>query len=219
LARQVYTGLALKDEYIAGLWKRYLYFQLLWEVQSGNRTEVYRVPGWSWASIGGMVYNHRTNQNAIENTSPLVRIQAQLEHKSNDCFGEVKLAALYIIGPMIKVSMRNVRKSHYNMPCATLFFQETPITEYAAELVTMPTDRRTAHCLFICWENEGNSKQLIGLLLEQGQVEAGHYRRLERFHVGPLATNMVLKIARSFRLSESEYVQVHENNDYEVVLI
>ncbi|KAH7073510.1 heterokaryon incompatibility protein [Paraphoma chrysanthemicola] len=50
----------LQDEYVAGMWRRYLGFELLWSV-SANRTEsasqpdTYRSPSWSWAAVDGAV--------------------------------------------------------------------------------------------------------------------------------------------------------------------
>ena len=50
----------LRDEYIAGLWRRYLERELLWSVckrsrDSAKRPKVYRAPSWSWASVDGEV--------------------------------------------------------------------------------------------------------------------------------------------------------------------
>lgn len=52
---------AVKDEYVAGLWRRQLPYHLLWEVWSSVhsppetcvRPEVYIAPTWSWASVRG----------------------------------------------------------------------------------------------------------------------------------------------------------------------
>lgn len=45
----------LKDEYLAGLWRRHLPYQLLWtkrkDVRSGTESLSYRAPSWSWASL------------------------------------------------------------------------------------------------------------------------------------------------------------------------
>jgi hypothetical protein len=52
----------LKDEYLAGLWKRDLGHGLIWTAQtldSYRRTETYRAPSWSWASVEGGVDQSR----------------------------------------------------------------------------------------------------------------------------------------------------------------
>ncbi|KAK4183448.1 HET-domain-containing protein [Podospora australis] len=48
------------DEYYAGLWKKSLLFDLLWEIEGSVtepkvRPENYRAPSWSWASMNGLV--------------------------------------------------------------------------------------------------------------------------------------------------------------------
>lgn len=54
----------LKDDYIAGLWRRVLVTDMLWKVSSrGNeasghharRPKEYRAPSWSWASVDGVI--------------------------------------------------------------------------------------------------------------------------------------------------------------------
>lgn len=46
------------DEYLAGLWRRALPYQLLWFVENSSlstRPKEYRAPSWSWASFNGAV--------------------------------------------------------------------------------------------------------------------------------------------------------------------
>jgi hypothetical protein len=48
----------MKDEYLAGLWRCFLPYQLLWRVQdpgSTRRPENYRAPSWSWAAVEGEI--------------------------------------------------------------------------------------------------------------------------------------------------------------------
>jgi len=51
----------LKDEYLAGLWRKWLPYHLLWYKENPNdtgRSAVYRAPTWSWASVDGEVWCH-----------------------------------------------------------------------------------------------------------------------------------------------------------------
>ena len=51
----------LDDEYLAGLWKRFLPSELMWQVDGctqsngspSSRPKLYRAPSWSWASVDG----------------------------------------------------------------------------------------------------------------------------------------------------------------------
>jgi len=54
---------SLKDQYIAGLWRRTLLYDLLWKVwppmgpdeRHAPRPAAYRAPTWSWASVDGLL--------------------------------------------------------------------------------------------------------------------------------------------------------------------
>jgi hypothetical protein len=51
----------VQDDYVAGMWRRYLEGELLWVVQGNHHTgcwtrpREYRAPSWSWASIDGPI--------------------------------------------------------------------------------------------------------------------------------------------------------------------
>ncbi|KAH9211843.1 heterokaryon incompatibility protein-domain-containing protein, partial [Leptodontidium sp. 2 PMI_412] len=54
LARHCQTHLGLEGEYLAGIWSRYIPYQLLWETDvnvHGERQRGYQAPTWSWASM------------------------------------------------------------------------------------------------------------------------------------------------------------------------
>ena len=46
-----------KDQYCAGLWKRYIVSQLVWRLKTPQRGArlAYRAPSWSWASVDGAI--------------------------------------------------------------------------------------------------------------------------------------------------------------------
>ena len=72
----------LDDEYLAGLWRRYLPSQLLWTVDdyelktalSFTRPMSYRAPSWSWASIDGKVWSSRSGYDGVVITVLDVRV-------------------------------------------------------------------------------------------------------------------------------------------------
>jgi hypothetical protein len=47
----------LKDDYLAGLWRRSLLDEMLWVVKDDDsfRPSIYRAPSWSWASVEGAI--------------------------------------------------------------------------------------------------------------------------------------------------------------------
>ena len=113
IARHIQARIAPPDEYILGLWKRYLHLHILWQLQTNFRkhdvlshTKGNR-PSWSWISVDGRVYNHRTNREAIENTTSLVTLVPRVEYtnKQNN-FGDAILAELDVTGLVVKVALR-----------------------------------------------------------------------------------------------------------------
>jgi hypothetical protein len=48
---------ALDSDYLAGLWRKYLLWDLLWRIEGpGQRVTTWRSPSWSWASLNGVVH-------------------------------------------------------------------------------------------------------------------------------------------------------------------
>jgi Heterokaryon incompatibility protein (HET) len=45
----------IEDEYIVGLWRQDLEYQLLWTSNGCHRPQKYRAPSWSWAALDGSV--------------------------------------------------------------------------------------------------------------------------------------------------------------------
>jgi hypothetical protein len=85
----------LKDEYVAGMWRRYLEGELLWMVdrrslpgeQPKPRPVEYRAPSWSWASVDGPV---RPGTAVIDVESLLIKVEeVHLSYRTGDTTGQV----------------------------------------------------------------------------------------------------------------------------------
>jgi hypothetical protein len=96
----------IQDEYLAGLWRRYLPFQLLWFVHhppAGDRiparSKDYCAPSWSWASLNA---NIETELDTLkEGKDFMIKIlEARVEITSSDMFGQVSAGYLRIRGWM-----------------------------------------------------------------------------------------------------------------------
>lgn len=101
----------VEDDYVAGMWRRTLEGELLWQVtQSGlpgktSRPAQYRAPSWSWASIDGSILPGWSNT-----VYSLIRVEeAHLEYLTGDVFGAVTRGWLRLRGPLRQ--LRLVRKS------------------------------------------------------------------------------------------------------------
>ncbi|KAK3692969.1 hypothetical protein B0T22DRAFT_436185 [Podospora appendiculata] len=76
----------LQDEYIAGMWRRYLEGELLWIVPGtqlpgrASRPKEYRAPNWSWASVDGLI---RAGAPTVENA--VIKVEDyHLTHPGDD---------------------------------------------------------------------------------------------------------------------------------------
>lgn len=96
------TALLLRDEYVAGLWRKSLLYLLLWRVKyaAGNsRPATYRSPSWSWAAIDGHVY-HPSNHGSVDLSRPStheLRVnKVFVKLASPDVYGAVESAELSV---------------------------------------------------------------------------------------------------------------------------
>jgi hypothetical protein len=77
----------LKDEYVAGIWRRYLERELLWSVhrnRTGNPSQpgMYHAPSWSWVAVYGEVNPGLSN---IETVDVLIKVESfHLEYSIDD---------------------------------------------------------------------------------------------------------------------------------------
>ncbi|KAI9648625.1 hypothetical protein NHQ30_003263 [Ciborinia camelliae] len=107
--------LTWNDDYLAGIWKKYLPWQLCWYIGGIDSQEVrksppgYRAPSWSWAAIEGrlgkflsFVYNAYTRA-----LSPLMveLVDVKIELVSADPMGSVKGGKLALYGFMRKAKL------------------------------------------------------------------------------------------------------------------
>ncbi|KIW87557.1 uncharacterized protein Z519_11881 [Cladophialophora bantiana CBS 173.52] len=96
-----------KDTYLAGIWQGALPAQLLWCIVNKahsttlgyehTRPSAWRAPSWSWASMEAPVFTflHTSIDSRLE------VMEALVEPKSEDHFGQVKLAILRVRAPVL----------------------------------------------------------------------------------------------------------------------
>jgi hypothetical protein len=144
------SGLARKfanestEQYLAGLWKRTLFTDLLWRVDVQVDTKLprishstsYRAPSWSWASLDGPVIFTRETRFDWEPLALLV--EANVVLGAEDPFGEVVGGLLRIRGPLALVTCRNTNSKAY--PACF------PLSSDSAEEVD--SNNRCASCWF-----------------------------------------------------------------------
>ena len=108
----------MKDDYRAGVWKRRLIDNILWEIfrepdeALPSRPQNYRAPTWSWASVDGMVMPHRSHMFELPSTEYEAEIlSCDVTPKSSvHPLGEIMDAKLTMKAKIVQL-MPNGRKS------------------------------------------------------------------------------------------------------------
>ncbi|KAF4630202.1 hypothetical protein G7Y89_g7936 [Cudoniella acicularis] len=102
--------------YLAGIWEPCLKNSLLWEVKDekqfsgepSKRPTRYRAPSWSWAAVDGMV---RMNSDDEPRTkAPFEILDVTVELVGSDTTGQVKGAALKVLGHIMTVGVRDNKR-------------------------------------------------------------------------------------------------------------
>lgn len=93
----------VKDEYLAGLWRDTLVHDLQWDVrEEARRSQNYRAPSWSWASIdGGVAYNIPSIRYGLVDIR-----QASTQALTDDPTGEIIDARLVLSGILREVTLK-----------------------------------------------------------------------------------------------------------------
>ncbi|KAK0629222.1 hypothetical protein B0T17DRAFT_505807 [Bombardia bombarda] len=94
----------LNDEYVAGMWRKYLEAELLWAVLSSgtsSRPAEYRAPSWSWASVDGDIHPQRR---WVRNP-PIIVKDIHLDYKTDDVTGEISGGWLRVLGVLKRTKL------------------------------------------------------------------------------------------------------------------
>jgi hypothetical protein len=100
IAKRIMRLIPSKDEYVAGLWRRVLPSQLLWDVDwvdhpAPSRHNTYCVPSWSWASIKGSGTMMDPTDDGI-----LIRIlDVRTTTVTDDATGQLSGGYIHLVGP------------------------------------------------------------------------------------------------------------------------
>lgn len=232
LAKHIGASLTNKDVYILGLWKRDLLLHLLWRVSLGQQTsrpEPYRAPSWSWASVDGTIYNHRTTQSGVQDTSALAKIEGlQIDYVvPEDPYGQVKSAKIFLQGRVIRVGL--------DMPpgmatkggeLAKLNWQGESLVEslggpglaHLDFLMSAQNIPPSAYFIPLVAEKYG-SRDWVGLVLRPVQGSRGTYERFAESEVADQGRRAFQQAENSMKLLEEEYLSEHGNGIYTICVL
>lgn len=106
---------SLKSEhvgYAAGLWEENLTYQLLWSTSGESmRSEIYRGPSWSWASVEGpilpnLTFREMSHFGQSQTLHPISHISELVCMPSGTAqFGEIGFASLSMVGPLLRTNL------------------------------------------------------------------------------------------------------------------
>ncbi|KAI1326147.1 heterokaryon incompatibility protein [Xylariaceae sp. FL0255] len=106
--------LILDDEYVAGMWRRYLERELLW-VKSFNRpllthakssSYTYRAPSWSWAAVDGEIIPGYLDLN-LEDSEILINVEdIRLQYASDNRISDICGGWLKLRGVLKQLSLK-----------------------------------------------------------------------------------------------------------------
>ena len=182
----------LKDEYLAGLWRRTLVHDLLWNVLYTSKTEQYRKstlnrsPSWSWASIDspilfhGATDWHSEKDKTLLNGRVLIEImETSITALGGDPTGQVLCGAISLRG-VIKTAHQNLTSigQEEGNPCLW--------TIDGHKLCRMDLDERdfckanNVTCIPLLLDRRGT---IDGLVLAPDQQHEEVYRRIGTFQV------------------------------------
>ncbi|KIW27803.1 uncharacterized protein PV07_07510 [Cladophialophora immunda] len=96
------------EDYLAGLWKYDLPYQLLWKVSSTvSKRNNSGTPIWSWASMSGSIsYHVRWAVNKTDEEILISVVDAATVLKTADLTGSVRRGFVEIHGPLVKVEIK-----------------------------------------------------------------------------------------------------------------
>ncbi|KAF2655302.1 HET-domain-containing protein [Lophiostoma macrostomum CBS 122681] len=97
-----YYQKAMRDDYLAGLWRKRFVDGLLWEVDRGTRPTDYRAPSWSWAAIDGPVYLCSFRKSKSQWTADLVEADIALVN-AGDAGGAIRGGSATLKGKLTPI--------------------------------------------------------------------------------------------------------------------
>ncbi|KAF9471996.1 HET-domain-containing protein [Pholiota conissans] len=99
-----------EDDYLAGLWRKTLLFDLLWsaEIAAGvaSRPILYRAPSWSWAAIDGLISAPYREDNIEMSRAEIIQCSVTPKERSVP-FGEVTAGELKLKTYLLEVSLES----------------------------------------------------------------------------------------------------------------
>ncbi|KAH6618613.1 heterokaryon incompatibility protein [Boeremia exigua] len=179
-----------RDEYVVGMWRRTLGYELLWKTLPSEyvntRPDEYRAPSWSWTSLDGFVYPGWV-PNPPPITSPFNIMDLEIQYVTDDNTGPVRSGSMRLLGALRKVMLvckhdESVQSSYKNRELCIRGGQSEILSEASRVLLDPPqrdsewqdTPPTTLYCVRASRETDLNFNTLLFEVVDR---EKGVYRR------------------------------------------
>ncbi|PMD38057.1 HET-domain-containing protein [Hyaloscypha variabilis F] len=202
-----------KNTYIAGLWTRDLFLQLLWNPGSylpyytgksprRGRPKVYRAPTWSWASIDNKVSNKLVRGAYRPDYVSMIDIfSVPAESLSGDFFAEPQSGALTIKGKVYRADLVVTEHEYtYHIKHGDKKLLET--VGFQLDVPQKQEGTFSVYCLPVAKIAVKNDKktEMFGLILQKAGSQSSSFERIGFFEVRDISQ------ANTFHGRKEEYI-------------
>ena len=213
---------AMRDDYVAGMWRRYLIEDLLWHVDKFSskqrypkgslaRSQSYLAPSWSWLSLDRAVrLPHLDSTKGGE----LVTINAEVESLTENKFGAIKHGVITVLGLLVPaVCACDMAQWRFRSVGSEIIEGSSYEYEINIDEGYIEEPDRFLYCLPILDDGGGRSYsgRIDGLLVAPTLKMTAQYRRIGTFCIDiqialyrnlpdPLGVTETFKAFQSFTL-------------------
>ncbi|KAK8103006.1 HET-domain-containing protein [Apiospora sp. TS-2023a] len=177
-----------KDQYLAGMWRKNLVYQLLWSKREHqlNKRPKWQAPTWSWASINGGVTT--SSMPPSSKTKHKIRVlDVCMVLSGPETFGsvsggELTLVCAYILKGSMGYSLENKNPNHFS-PESDLPWSADIFVPFKSDCLNEPDlwSIKPIYLLPVLVEEDYPVK---GLVLQRCGNKAGQFRRIGMFDHG-----------------------------------
>lgn len=199
-----------KDQYLAGLWRKWLEEELCWRASAPRPRPIYRAPSWSWAAVDGPVTTKLIKRPILETVHAVVG-SVSVIHPSGNTLGAVIHGTLSLVCDLIlsgtiaaehvaKEQRKSYQVRHLLSPdeergvCFSSLGQEGLVFPFLFDCTEQKDSRLGQTVYYLPLRNGGNGirfyggdgsliqdQRVFGLVLEEASGASNRYKRIGCF--------------------------------------
>jgi hypothetical protein len=184
-------------QYLAGLWREDLKFNLLWYIDitelKERRTlrdpQVYRAPSWSWASVDYKCKFYTYDRKYFDENPESDIVEAEIEPMGLDPTGQVKSGFIRLQGPLLTGSIlengpRNDTEAQIKLKVNGIWRN---VNKHDRDFCSDRDESiKKVHCMpILCERIDDDFERFYCLLLVPTGLKSGEFRRVGLFALNP----------------------------------